>query len=594
MALPKFLIRILRPYLLLLAGFMVYLAYAQLVDSESMVYRQSQTNIITAERLIHSQIEAAFSKFYLLETALKTSKQDINDPDFHELSQGIIDYSPQYSNILYTTTDSNIAYGLSGQVKQADISKILWHKLNTVSDKFSISSLYQNPQQRWVFAIKHDNPDLKYQLWLEFDLLHTTQQLRGLKTLNKGYVFVVDRDTERLVFHPDPSRIGDNSVSYHGGISEKVAAGLLFGKHEYYYQDNFKISVFDADNGLNWVFVAGTDRADILNNSYPFTLTAGVIASLLALAIGINYLTYQLHLSLARLNGTESVDEFKTQLKHVLDRFCYHRGIQFCLYDSLNYSFYTLDYHGNKKLVLTDAELAARFSHSALTYRNKKYGDELTKKLKINSNHYCIPLFDGRELLGVTYVSCRFPTYKCVLSLIQNYAQVALANLKLRDRLRHQDPMTQLENKACLAAKVSRELHSENRFIAMVDIDNFKYINDKFGHPVGDLVIQKTAEVMRDCFPKPKGICLARYGGEEFAIVFQANDEFDAKHQLDNFLTVLQRSHLTLGCGDVRFTASVGFTPLETSYHHVVEQADKALYQAKRLGKNRVCHLKAA
>lgn len=224
MALPKFLIRILRPYLLLLAGFMVYLAYAQLVDSESMVYRQSQTNIITAERLIHSQIEAAFSKFYLLETALKTSKQDLNDPDFRELSQGIIDYSPQYSNILYTTTDSNIAYGLSGQVKQADTSKILWHKLNTVSDKFSISSLYQNPQQRWVFAIKHDNPDLKYQLWLEFDLLHTTQQLRGLKTLNKGYVFVVDRDTERLVFHPDPSRIGDNSVSYHGGISEKVAA----------------------------------------------------------------------------------------------------------------------------------------------------------------------------------------------------------------------------------------------------------------------------------------------------------------------------------------------------------------------------------
>ncbi|MEF1341902.1 GGDEF domain-containing protein, partial [Vibrio rotiferianus] len=126
------------------------------------------------------------------------------------------------------------------------------------------------------------------------------------------------------------------------------------------------------------------------------------------------------------------------------------------------------------------------------------------------------------------------------------------------------------------------------------DIDNFKYINDKYGHPVGDLVIQKTAEVMRDSFPKPKGICLARYGGEEFAVVFQANDEFDAKHQLDGFLTALQRSHLSLGCGDVRFTASVGFTPLETSYHHVVEQADKALYQAKRLGKNRVCHLKAA
>ena len=74
MALPKFLIRILRPYLLLLAGFMVYLAYAQLVDSESMVYRQSQTNIITAERLIHSQIEAAFDYY---SSILESAKTDL-------------------------------------------------------------------------------------------------------------------------------------------------------------------------------------------------------------------------------------------------------------------------------------------------------------------------------------------------------------------------------------------------------------------------------------------------------------------------------------------------------------------------------------
>ncbi|MFA0703891.1 diguanylate cyclase, partial [Vibrio sp. 10N.222.48.A8] len=94
-----------------------------------------------------------------------------------------------------------------------------------------------------------------------------------LKTLNNGYVFVVDRATERLVFHPDPQRIGSKSISFHAGISHQLSQGETVGKHEYYYQDNFKISVFDADNSLNWVFIAGTDRHDILTSSHQFTLT---------------------------------------------------------------------------------------------------------------------------------------------------------------------------------------------------------------------------------------------------------------------------------------------------------------------------------
>ncbi|MGR5238319.1 sensor domain-containing diguanylate cyclase [Vibrio alfacsensis] len=588
MALPKFLIRFIRPYLLLLAGFIVYLSYDQLSDSESLVYRQSQTNLITANRLIQSHIEAAFSKFYLLESTLKANQHNPNSLEFTQLSNSIIDYSSQYSAVLYSDKNSPVAYRPSGHVALPDTTLLTWHKLNTLRDDFYVSSLYQNPQQRWVFAIKHIEPTLKHQLWLEFDLLHTTQQLRGLKTLSNGYVFVVERDTERLVFHPDPNRIGTPSVSYHGGISEKVDLGLLFGKHEYYYQDNFKLSVFDADNSMNWVFIAGTDRADIVNSSYPFALIAIVVASLLALAIGIHYLTSQLHVFLGGLNGVNNLGEFKTQLQRLLDRFCYHRGVQFCLYDTANHGVYTLDYHGNKKLVLTDDTCTARFSRAALTIRHQKYDDVLAKKLQISSKHYCMPLFDGHELMAVVYISCRFPIYKYVLGLIQSYAQIALTNLRLHERLRHQDPMTQLENKSCLATHIARELGSENRFVAMIDIDNFTYINEKHGYPVGDLVLKKTADVLREHFPKPKGLCLSRHSREEFMILFQANNALDAQQQLDHFRNALQNCHLSLGCGELRFTASIGFTPLEESYHHVIDQVDKALHQAKRLGKNRV------
>ncbi|MGR5068327.1 sensor domain-containing diguanylate cyclase [Vibrio alfacsensis] len=594
MALPKFLIRFIRPYLLLLAGFIVYLSYDQLSDSESLVYRQSQTNLITANRLIQSRIEAAFSKFYLLESALKANQHNPNSLEFTNLSNSIIDYSSLYSAVLYSEINHPVAYFPSGHVAQPDTTRLTWNKLNTLHEDFYISSLYQNPQQRWVFAIKHINPTLKHQLWLEFDLFHTTQQLRGLKILSNGYVFVVDRDTERLVFHPDPSRIGDPSVSFHGGISKKVDDGQLFGKHEYYYQDHFKLSVFDADNSMNWVFIAGTDRADIFNSSYPFALISGVVASLLALAISIHYLTSQLHGSLGDLNGVKNVDEFKAQLKQVLNRFCYHRGIQLCLYDSTNYGIYILDYHGNRRRVLTDETCTTRYSKTTLTIRSKKCNDLLAKKLKINNKHYCMPLFDGHDLMAVVYINCRFSTYKYVLRLIQCYAQTALANLRLRERLRHQDPITQLENKTCLVTHIARELGTENRFVAMIDIDNFTYINDKYGYPVGDLVLKKTADVLREYFPKPKGVCLARYGGEEFMLLLQANDGLDAQQQLDNFRIALQNSHLSLGCGELRFTASIGFTPLEESYHNVIDQVEKALYQAKRLGRNRVIQLNVA
>ncbi|HAH03642.1 MAG TPA: diguanylate cyclase, partial [Vibrio sp.] len=97
--------------------------------------------------------------------------------------------------------------------------------MDSVVDDFYISSIYQKPDGRWVFAVKHTAERLNEEIWIEFDLLHTTQGLRDLKTLNHGYVFVVDRATERLVFHPNPKRIGSKSISYHAGISHQLSQG---------------------------------------------------------------------------------------------------------------------------------------------------------------------------------------------------------------------------------------------------------------------------------------------------------------------------------------------------------------------------------
>ncbi|EIV8465609.1 GGDEF domain-containing protein [Vibrio vulnificus] len=588
MELPKTLIRLLRPYLIVLTCTMIYLAYHQFKQSEEAVYQQSQSHIITASSLIHAQIEAVYSKFYLLEKSLLAAHLDPSNADSQTIAQHILSHSNNYSNILFWRKNSPTLLDMSGKQQAINPYKLYWHPLKTVRDKFEISSLYQNNKNRWVFAVRHINPNIDGQLWIEFDLLFTTQYLKGLKILDKGYVFVVEKSTGKLVFHPDPHRIGTLSISFNSGIAQQIATGHPFGKYEYYYRDNFKLAVFNTDNDLDWVFISGTDRADILSSSDQFSLTAVVIASLLGLAIVINYLSYRLSDQLAQLGQCRSLLDFKQQLKILLNRFYFNSGVQFCLYDPISQMFSTLDYHGNKKPLLQNDDLVAQLPANALSFHHQHDADPLAVKLQINGNHYRMALFDGERLNGVIYLRKRFPTQKAVINIVQNYAQTTLANLLLHEQLRHQDPMTQLENKASLANTVQRDLGKEALYLAMINIDNFQRINDSFGHPVGDMVIRKTAQMIRDAFPKPNGLCLARYGSEEFAVLFQSSDAHEAQTQLNELKHAISNTRLLEAGLPVGYSISVGLTQLAPSYHETIENAERALQRAKNLGKNRV------
>lgn len=128
--------------------------------------------------------------------------------------------------------------------------------------------------------------------------------------------------------------------------------------------------------------------------------------------------------------------------------------------------------------------------------------------------------------------------------------------------------------------------------LMMVDIDNFKRINDQFGHPIGDEVLKTVAKSMTDTL---KGMdCIARYGGEEFAVILpntplaggrvvaEAVRESIARRALQH-----KTSHQNYGS----VTVSIGLATLhvEDSAATLIERADKALYAAKHAGRNRVC-----
>ncbi|PMG37324.1 diguanylate cyclase [Vibrio splendidus] len=569
---------------------MLYLVVAQLEKVETAATEQSSSNIRIASSTVRSNIEATFSKLYFLETSLGSPKTaPIGDQKFRELSEDILKRTPNFSDIVRYQPQSQQYISSRGlPLSNEQVDSIKWNPIDSVVEDFYISSIYQKPDGRWVFAVKHTAERLNEEIWIEFDLLHTTQRLKDLKTLNHGYVFVVDRATERLVFHPNPKRIGSKSISYHAGISHQLSQGETVGKHEYYYQDNFKISVFDADNSLNWVFIAGTDRHDILTSSYQFTLTGVVLGSLVLLWVGANFLSYRLNVSLSQLNKVDDLVSFKRELKSILDSFTYQKGIQFCLYQPENHSFNTIDYHGNKSTLHCDKALAERFTPDTMAYRSGKYADPLARKLKIHQRHYCIPLHSRKQLIAVLYVNANLPISQSILRMIRDYTEVSLSNLLLHHQLSSKDLMTQLNNKSRFNIALENYANEPDTYLALLDIDNFDHVNRAYGEAIGDKMIKLTAEAIRSYFPKPKGLCLARIGGKEFAVLFKANNVNDAKFQLDQCRIGVREQAIATPDITLSLGVSVGFSQIEGEIDSALALAEQAKLIAQQLGKNRV------
>ena len=154
------------------------------------------------------------------------------------------------------------------------------------------------------------------------------------------------------------------------------------------------------------------------------------------------------------------------------------------------------------------------------------------------------------------------------------------------------DALTGLINRRCLRSKLDQEIASspsaERPFcLAICDIDNFKSVNDSFGHPAGDEVLVAFARLLRE----PAGVLAGRLGGDEFCVLISGATREQA---IDSLNRVRERlSSIPFGTdAGVAFsvTASVGVALLERGMtsHSLMAAADDALYVAKKSGRNRV------
>ena len=166
------------------------------------------------------------------------------------------------------------------------------------------------------------------------------------------------------------------------------------------------------------------------------------------------------------------------------------------------------------------------------------------------------------------------------------------ANKKL-DLISRTDELTQLPNRRDMHRTIEKEVDRANRFrkafsIIFIDIDHFKDVNDTYGHAAGDAVLRSVASTIRSLLRKYD--VLARYGGEEFLTLLPETELKDAAHVAERFRKQIENQTIFFGSQEIKVTITLGVAQFDSSQgaEKCIQLADKALYEGKEHGRNRV------
>ncbi|GGP46706.1 sensor domain-containing diguanylate cyclase [Shewanella saliphila] len=179
-----------------------------------------------------------------------------------------------------------------------------------------------------------------------------------------------------------------------------------------------------------------------------------------------------------------------------------------------------------------------------------------------------------------------------VTDIAVNKLQLKSANEQLEE-LSQTDGLTQLHNRRYWQICMEKEFERHSRYgdtstLVMIDIDHFKQVNDKYGHPAGDKVIQHIAYLLKQSLRETD--CAGRYGGEEFAVVLSKTTAEEALHFTERLRKRIEESEIAFENRLIKVTVSLGINDLSEQLDNSsnwLSGADKALYIAKQQGRNK-------
>ena len=226
--------------------------------------------------------------------------------------------------------------------------------------------------------------------------------------------------------------------------------------------------------------------------------------------------------------------------------------------------------------------------------------------------HYSMPLYCSNDIVGFLNLGDKenHDDYSAedvdVLNAFGREVSICLDKARLFTHA-IEDDLTKLYRYNYFQARIEEELERSKRYrrplsLLMMDVDDFKNINDTFGHQVGDEVLRRIAHIMKSCLRKVD--IAARYGGEEFSAILPETDTEKALIAAKRIRRGIEEEFskadkvkeiLKAGISDraqFKVTVSIGISGYGPGINKesLIKKADEALYKAKREGKNRICH----
>ena len=219
------------------------------------------------------------------------------------------------------------------------------------------------------------------------------------------------------------------------------------------------------------------------------------------------------------------------------------------------------------------------------------------------TGYLCVPLMVQGETLGVLcllggeWKEGHFLDQQLAVAMGEGI-KLALFNIQLREKLSEQaihDPLTGLYNRRYLEDSLMRELHRARRrntplCISMLDVDNFKGVNDTYGHAAGDALLAGLGKLLRENLRMSDIAC--RYGGDEFVLILPDSSLEDTRQRVQQILALVKEMHIWQGDQLLEsLTVSAGIVEAHEfnfDESEILRAADEALFAAKHAGRGLV------
>lgn len=251
--------------------------------------------------------------------------------------------------------------------------------------------------------------------------------------------------------------------------------------------------------------------------------------------------------------------------------------------------------------------LAERYGSINETFiLGEKELDELPSVKRGTKSAVAVPLAGKEGMIGIIFLEHTKENYfqpeiKRYLNTLAIAIRLSHENARLYSRLEEMtliDSLTGLYNRMLFNKEIQNCMEDYRKFglpfvLSILDLDNFKKVNDSYGHLCGDLVLKQVSNLIRNEIRKDDLVC--RYGGEEFAIIFRNTKDIEGVGlRLDSIRKRIAETPVEYQDSSFNVTCSFGVvccTLIDKAENidTVVKKADEALYEAKRTGRNRIC-----